>query len=151
MKRAATSVSWLHATPHSSDASVKTPRPAMRTRLRPSRSPKRPESSSRPPKAMRYALTTQARLDWLKPRSSWIDGRATFTTVTSRTIMSMPTHSTYRAIQRRLGSVVVVMWIKTAEGSRTHRSDPIGFTRRKRWHEPRPADRADLRGDHQRR
>ena len=29
-----------------------------------------------------------------KPRSSWIEGSATFTTVTSSTIISMPAHST---------------------------------------------------------
>src|SRR3954454_21637278 len=101
MKRAATSVSCDHAMPHSSEATVKTPRPAISTLLRPSRSPNRPESSSRPPKAMRYALTTHARLDCEKPRSSWIDGSATFTTVTSSTIISIPAQRTYRAIQRR--------------------------------------------------
>ncbi|HEX8648781.1 MAG TPA: MFS transporter, partial [Thermoleophilaceae bacterium] len=39
----------------------------------------------------------------MKPRSSWIDGSATFTTVTSSTIISIPTHSTISAIQRDLG------------------------------------------------
>jgi hypothetical protein len=45
-------------------------------------------------------LTTQARPELEKPRSSWIDGRATFTTVVSRTIISIPTHRTTSAIQR---------------------------------------------------
>src|SRR5919106_6780402 len=39
-------------------------------------------------------------LDWEKPRSVWISGSATLTTVTSRTIISMPTHSTINAAQR---------------------------------------------------
>src|SRR4051812_11813958 len=99
-KRAAISMPWLCATPHSSDATVKSARPSMNTRLRPTRSPSRPASSSSPPKLIRYAFTTQARLDCEKPRSSWIDGRATFTTVASRTIISIPTHRTTSAVQR---------------------------------------------------
>ena len=43
---------------------------------------------------------TQARLDWENPRSLWIEGSATFTTVASSTIISIPAHSTTRAIQR---------------------------------------------------
>ena len=73
---------------------MKIPRPTMKTRFRPRMSPKRPASRSRPPNAIRYALTTQARLDWENPRSLWIEGSATFTTVTSRTIISIPTQST---------------------------------------------------------
>jgi hypothetical protein len=99
-KRAAISSSWLCASPHARDAAVNSPTPSRKTRLRPSRSPSRPASSSRPPKAIRYALTTHARLEVEKPRLSWIDGSATFTTVTSSTIISIPTQSTYRAIQR---------------------------------------------------
>ena len=45
-------------------------------------------------------MTTQARLDWEKPRSAWIDGSATLTIVMSRTIISIPVHSTTKAIQR---------------------------------------------------
>ena len=53
MKRATTSSSWLCATPQSTEATVNTPRPAMKTLLRPRMSPKRPDSSSNPPKAIR--------------------------------------------------------------------------------------------------
>ena len=52
-KRAMTSISWLCASPHSSEAAVKTNSPARKTVRRPIRSPKRPASSSRPPKAIR--------------------------------------------------------------------------------------------------
>ena len=93
-KRAATSTPWLSDSPQRSEAAVKIPRPTMKTRFRPRMSPKRPASRSRPPNAIRYALTTQARLDWENPRSLWIEGSATFTTVTSRTIISIPTQST---------------------------------------------------------
>ena len=43
---------------------------------------------------------THASPDWVKSRSFWIDGSATFTTVESRMIMSIPTQSTYSAVQR---------------------------------------------------
>src|SRR5947209_19365065 len=69
-------------------------------RLRPSRSPRRPARSNTPPNGIRYALTTQARLDCEKPRSRWIDGRATLTMVWSRMIISIPAHSTTSAGQR---------------------------------------------------
>src|SRR5205823_3339685 len=85
---------------HKSDAPMNTVRPIRNTRLRPTRSPIRPASSSSPPNVIRYAFTTHARLDWEKPRSRWIEGSATFTIVASRTIMSMPTHSTTSATQR---------------------------------------------------
>src|SRR6204780_4688445 len=99
-KRAATSTSWLCAKPHASEARVNPPKPVMKIVFLPIKSPKRPASRSRPPKAIRYALITHARLDCVKPRSVWIEGNATFTTVASSTIISMPTHSTYKAIQR---------------------------------------------------
>src|SRR5579859_4333644 len=72
---------------------------------------------------------TQARLDWLKPRSRWIDGRATFTIVWSRTIISIPAHRTTRAIQRLLSALVSVRaWVsvtthlRVSELSRWNRS-----------------------------
>jgi hypothetical protein len=74
--------------------------PARNTERRPSRSPNRPASSSRPPNAIRYALTTQASEDCVNPRSSWIDGRATFTIVWSRMTINMPAHRTTSARQR---------------------------------------------------
>ena len=88
---------------------MNTPSPARNTPRRPIRSPSRPASSSRPPNAIRYALTTQARLDEEKPRSRWIEGSATFTTVASSTIISIPTHRTYRASQRDRLSLAFVM------------------------------------------
>ena len=50
---------------------------------------------------IRNALTTQVRLAWVKWRSRWIDGSATFTIVVSRTIISCARQTTARAIQRR--------------------------------------------------
>src|SRR3954451_24619124 len=100
-KRAPTSSSWLPARPHASDAATNRPRPLRNTSLRLTRSPRRPARRSSPPKGMRYALTTQARLDPENPRSLWIDGSATFTIVPSRMILSIPTHRTYSAGHRR--------------------------------------------------
>ncbi len=53
MKRAPTSISWLFEKPHKSEATVKIARPVRKTRRRPSRSPRRPESNNRPPKVIR--------------------------------------------------------------------------------------------------
>ena len=50
-KRAATSAPGPVARPHSSEAPVNTASPATSTLRRPRRSPRRPASSSRPPKA----------------------------------------------------------------------------------------------------
>ena len=75
--------------------------PVRKMPRRPSRSPSRPASSSRPPKAIMYALTTQARLASENPRSSRIAGSATFTMVMSRTIISIPVQRTIRAANRR--------------------------------------------------
>ena len=44
---------------------------------------------------------TQVRLPWLKWRSRWIDGSATFTIVVSSTIISWARQTTTRAIHRR--------------------------------------------------
>jgi hypothetical protein len=100
MNRAAISQTWFCATAQSSEAAVKIVNPVRNTRRCPMRSPSRPASSSSPPNAIRYAFTTQARLFCEKPRSRWIDGSATFTIVTSRTIIMKPAHSTYKAAQR---------------------------------------------------
>ena len=52
-KRAPMSIACVWATPHSSEAAVKTVRPIMNIRLRPRRSPRRPASSSSPPNAIK--------------------------------------------------------------------------------------------------
>src|SRR5215207_9674517 len=109
-KRAPISISWLPASPHSSEASVNTARPVRNMSRRPIRSPSRPASSSRPPNAIRYALTTHARLDCEKPRSLWIDGSATVTIVPSRMIISIPAQSTSSARQR-VSPVAPVGWV----------------------------------------
>ena len=101
--RAAISSPWLCANPHSTDTAVNSTRPARNTFLRPIRSPRRPASSRKPPNVSRYELTTHVRLAWLKPRSRWIEGSATFTIVASTAIMSWPRHTTTTAIQRRRG------------------------------------------------
>ena len=98
--RLATSISGLFATPANTDASVKTVTPARNTLLAPIRSPSRPANRSRPPKATRKAFTTQGSPVGLNPRSRWMVGSATFTTVPSRITMSWVADSTVRASQR---------------------------------------------------
>src|SRR4051812_2150997 len=58
---------------------------------------------------------THASPDAEKPRSSWIDGRATFTIVTSRTIISIPVQSTYSASRRRRWSVADIRGLLVVE------------------------------------
>ena len=76
------------ASPPSNDVAVKSPRPAMNTRRRPSRSPARAPSSSRPPNVSVYAFWTQDSPVGEKPRSVWISGSAVMTIEASRTIIS---------------------------------------------------------------
>jgi len=64
------------ATPISSDASANTVSPVTNTRRRPSRSPAREPSSSRPPKTSVYASCTQDSPVGPKPIASATDGRA---------------------------------------------------------------------------
>jgi hypothetical protein len=75
------------ASPHSSEAAVKSRSPAMNTRRRPSRSAARPPSRSRPAKVSAYALITHCSPCSEKPRSAWIEGRATITIAVSRITM----------------------------------------------------------------
>src|SRR4051794_3213475 len=116
-RRAPISAPSVGATPHNSDATVNVTRPARNTRLRPTRSPRRPARSSRLPNVTRNALTTQVRSAWLKPRSRWIDGSATFTIVTSSTIISCAKQTTISVAQRR-GS-------EEREGETTFKTDSL--------------------------
>jgi hypothetical protein len=106
--RAAMSMAGLTAAPQATDAAVNTASPARKIRRWPARSPSRPASSSRPPNAIRYALITQASPEAEKPRSSRIDGSATFTIVASSTIINMPVHRAYSARRRARRSVGVI-------------------------------------------
>ena len=77
----------------------------MKTRRRPSRSPDLPPSSSNPPKASAYALTTHSRLVPEKPSAVWMCGRATLTMVASSTTMSCAVAMTASARpSRRVGA-----------------------------------------------
>ena len=81
--RAATSMPWLVDRPQTTEAAVKSAIPARNIRRCPNRSPRRPPRSRKPPNVSRYAFTTQASEVSVKPRSSRIDGSATFTIVVS--------------------------------------------------------------------
>ena len=120
MARETISISSEVDSPQASEAALKRARPAMKTRRRPSRSPARPPSSRKPPKASVYAQTTHCRFSCEKWRSDWIEGSATFTIATSSTIMNCVTTSSPSAIQR-FGSGVdgcVHEWGDLLEGGR---------------------------------
>ncbi len=68
-KRAMINIDWDCARAHTNDDVVKIATPLRKTFFRPMRSPRRPASSKKLPKAIRYASTTQVRLDWVKWRS----------------------------------------------------------------------------------
>ncbi len=90
-----------HASPSSSELTVKSASPAMNSRRRPSRSAIRPPSRSMPPNRIEYAVTTHCRLSWLNCRSVLIVGSATFTIATSSTTMNCAVTITASPIQRR--------------------------------------------------
>jgi hypothetical protein len=69
-------------------------------RRRPSRSPARPPSSSSPPNARAYPLTTHSRPAPENPRARWICGSATLTTVESSTTISCAVAMTSSATPR---------------------------------------------------
>ena len=105
MTRAPSSHAWSVANPPTSEASVNSKMPAMKTRRRPSRSPDLPPSSSSPPNASAYALTTHSRLVPEKPSAVWMCGRATLTMVASSTTMSCAAAMTASARpSRRVGA-----------------------------------------------
>ena len=70
-------------------------------RRRPSRSDSRPPSSSSPPKASEYAVTTHCRSALENPSARWAEGSAMFTIVASSTTISWASPTTPRIHQRR--------------------------------------------------
>ena len=74
---------------HAAGEEVAVSRAGQRARRR-QQMPRRPAGRRRPPNEIKYALTTQARLDCVNP--SWLRmvGRATSTAVVSRTTISIP-------------------------------------------------------------
>ena len=89
--RAPISDGSFHASAATSEAAVNTMSPAKNMRRRPRRSAARPPRSRKPPKTSAYALITHCRFCCENPRSTWIDGRATFTIAMSSTSMNWTT------------------------------------------------------------
>jgi len=102
------SISGETESPQTRDASVKNAIPRRNRRRCPKRSPSLPPSRRKPPKVSMYALTTHTSEVAENPRSALIDGRATFTIVTSRTIIKTPRQSTRRANHFRRPSSISV-------------------------------------------
>src|SRR5689334_13375417 len=70
-------------------------------RRRPTKSDSRPPSSSNPPKASEYAVTTHCRSALENPSALWAEGSAMFTIVASRITISWASPTTPRIHQRR--------------------------------------------------
>jgi hypothetical protein len=98
-----------HARPHRKEARVNTATPTRKTRRRPNRSAARPPSNRKPPNVIAYAVITHWRLSREKSSASPIDGSATFTIETSRTVMKKAAQTSASAFQRRGSGVVVAM------------------------------------------
>src|SRR5215469_1239312 len=99
--RPITSIAKLVAAPPSADAAAKPTRPMISIRLRPTRSDSRPPSSSNPPKASEYAVTTHCRSALENPSALWAEGSAIVTIVASSTTISWASPTTARTHQRR--------------------------------------------------
>src|SRR3954462_9143898 len=67
-------------------------------------SPRRPPGTSRTAQGNGYALNVHSRLERFAPRSFWIDGSATFTTVLSSMIMNSAKHMAASVHHLRLPS-----------------------------------------------
>src|SRR3954470_2831431 len=102
--RAATSRVWLGARPISALDAANTITPPTNMRRRPKMSPSRPPVISSTAKLSVYALTVHSRPEMLAPRSFWIDGSATFTTVLSSMIMNRAKHMAASVHHLRLPS-----------------------------------------------
>src|SRR6516165_10295949 len=99
--RPITSIAKPVAAPPSADAAAKPTRPMISIRRRPTRSDIRPPSSSSPPKASEYAVTTHCRSALENPSDAWADGSAMFTIVASRITINWASPTTPRTHQRR--------------------------------------------------
>ena len=105
--RATTRAPPSQAMPHMTEAMVNSATPMMKARLRPMVSPRRPPSSSSPPKASMEAVITQLRPASDRPSSFWILGSATTVMVVSiPTISCMVPIAITAATNRRRGSQV---------------------------------------------
>lgn len=93
-KRATMSSGPFTARPAARLATVNPTRPITSIRRRPNRSFRRAASSKNPPNVTRYAAITHCIASAVRPRSSRIVGSATFTTRSSKTIISCVTAAT---------------------------------------------------------
>ncbi len=105
--RAITRIANPVAAPPSAEAAAKPSRPMISIRRWPTRSDSRPPSSSSPPKASEYAVTTHCRSALENASARWAEGSAMFTIVASRTTISWASPTTARTHQRRAGPPAV--------------------------------------------
>src|SRR3954451_12825832 len=103
--RPATSQSCVGARPMRALDPANMITPVRKTRRRPKMSPRRPPVTSSTANVSVYALTVHSRLLRLAPRSRWMLGSATFTTVLSSMIMNSAKHMAASVHHLRLSSL----------------------------------------------
>src|ERR1700761_8232989 len=122
----------LEASPHSAEAATNSALPARNVRSAPSRSAIRPPSATSTASTSRYALTTHCSPAEERPRSFWIVGSATDTTVWSIMIIDSAPVIVASTHQRRVesapvaGSVRAVIGLRVDRGSGSFRGHGAG-------------------------
>jgi hypothetical protein len=101
----------------------------MKISLRPSRSAKRPPSSRKPPKVIVYAVITHCSPLAEKWSAREIEGSATVTIETSRTVMKYATQTMARTSQRRPSWAEAVSFMSSSDPVET---DQAGCRRPRR-------------------
>ena len=100
--------SWLEpASPHHSDAAVKTTMPITKMSRRPYASATFPPISMSAANVSAYPVTIHCSSDRSAPRSCWIAGSATFTTVLSSMIMKRPNETAASVNHFRVSSAKI--------------------------------------------
>ena len=105
--RAAISSSPESARPHQSEALVNTAMPMTKISRRPYASATLPPISISAANVSAYPVTIHCSDDRSVPRSRWIDGRATFTTVLSSMIMKRPKETAASVNHLRVSSAKI--------------------------------------------
>src|SRR6266511_3398123 len=123
--RAAISIPSDWASPHASEASVKSTTPTMKTRLRPSRSAARPPRRRKPPNAIAYAVITHCRFSREKSSERPIEGKATFTIETSRIVMKKAVATTASTLQRWGSDAIQSLLVRV---SRSNERPLLGYS-----------------------
>jgi hypothetical protein len=130
--RATISVGPSGAAPQARERMPKATMPARKTRRAPKRSPSEPPTSSSDPSVSRYASTTHCCSARPPPRSRWIAGSATLTTVESTKTTIEPRMQATRTRRFRVSGARRSILAGTSAGAPAFRpvqADPRGAAR----------------------